>query len=89
MKTALVMVILDALGLVACLVVLALYRGELPAEASTLLTTIASLFGLCLRDAHQFEFGSSRGSREKTALMAGAPAPGPVGGLAGLREPPR
>lgn len=29
------------------------------------LSTINSYFGLCLRDAHQFEFGSSRGSRTK------------------------
>jgi hypothetical protein len=27
-----------------------------------------------LRDAHQFEFGSSRGSAEKTELLARAPA---------------
>lgn len=72
MRTALVMVILDALGLIACLVVLGLYRQDLPPEALTLLTTVASLFGLCLRDAHQYEFGSSRGSREKTALLGGA-----------------
>jgi hypothetical protein len=29
------------------------------------LSMITSLFGLCLRDAYQFEFGSSRGSRLK------------------------
>jgi hypothetical protein len=29
------------------------------------LSVITSLFGLCLRDAYQFEFGSSRGSRLK------------------------
>ena len=32
------------------------------------LSTITSYFGLCLRDAHQFEFGSSRGSRDKDIL---------------------
>lgn len=29
------------------------------------LTTITSIFGLCMRDAFQFEFGSSRGSKDK------------------------
>jgi hypothetical protein len=64
-----VMVLIDALGLVACLVVLALYRKDMSGEVATLISTIASIFGLCLRDAHQFEFGSSRGSREKDAVI--------------------
>ena len=64
------MVALDVVGLIACLVVLALFRKEMPAEVAALLTTIASVFGLCLRDAHQFEFGSSRGSKEKDGLLA-------------------
>ena len=59
------MVVMDVIGLVACLAVLALFRQEIPSEVVGLLTTISTLFGLCLRDAHQFEFGSSRGSREK------------------------
>lgn len=66
-----VMVIMDVVGLIACLVVLALMRKELPSEVVGILTTVASIFGLCLRDAHQFEFGSSRGSREKD-LASGA-----------------
>lgn len=66
------MVIADVVGLIACLVVLAMFRKEIPGEVAALLTTIASLFGLCLRDAHQFEFGSSRGSREKDQLLGGA-----------------
>lgn len=33
------------------------------------LSMITSFFGLCLRDAFQFEFGSSRGSAEKTDLL--------------------
>ena len=33
------------------------------------LSTITSYFGLCLRDAHQFEFGSSRSSMQKTDLL--------------------
>lgn len=69
------MVVIDAVGLVACLAVLALFRKEIPAEVVTLLSTIASLFGVCLRDAHQFEFGSSRGSREKDVILGATPKP--------------
>ena len=65
-----VMVLCDVIGLVACLAVLGFLRKDIPPEVVTLLTTIAGIFGLCLRDAHTFEFGSSRGSREKDALMA-------------------
>lgn len=63
------MVLLDAVGLIACLVALTFFRHEIPGEVVGLLSTIASIFGVCLRDAHQFEFGSSRGSKEKDALM--------------------
>lgn len=65
-----VMVVMDVVGLVACLAVLALFRDQIPTEVVTLLSTIAGIFGLCLRDAHQFEFGSSRGSKEKDQLLA-------------------
>jgi len=64
------MVAFDALGLVACLVVLGFFRKDIPGEVVALLSTIAGIFGLCLRDAHQFEFGSSRGSREKDERAA-------------------
>lgn len=64
------MVIGDVIGLIACLVVLTYFRKDISGEAVTILTSIASLFGFCLRDAHQFEFGSSRGSREKDLLLA-------------------
>lgn len=64
------MVLFDVIGLVACLVVLSLFRKDIPGEVVGLLSTIAGIFGLCLRDAHQFEFGSSRGSREKDGLLA-------------------
>lgn len=67
------MVLFDVIGLIACLLVLALFRTAIPGEVVGLLSTIASLFGLCLRDAHQFEFGSSRGSREKDALVGAKP----------------
>lgn len=64
------MVLLDVVGLIACLIVLARFRTEIPSEVVGLLTTIATAFALCLRDAHQFEFGSSRGSKEKDDLLA-------------------
>lgn len=66
------MVLFDVIGLIACLVVLSVFRKEIPGEVVSLLSTIAGIFGLCLRDAHQFEFGSSRGSKEKGALLAGS-----------------
>lgn len=68
-----IMVAVDALGLVACLLVLGFFRKEIPGEVVSLLSTIAGIFGLCLRDAHQFEFGSSRGSREKDELLVRRP----------------
>lgn len=76
-KRADLMVVADVVGLIACLVALTLYRISMPSEVAGLLTTIATLFGLCLRDAHQFEFGSSRGSREKDTLLAKAPSINP------------
>ena len=66
-----VMVLCDFLGLIACLAVLALFHDKLSGEATVLLSTIASFFGLSLRDAHQFEFGSSRGSRDKDEIIRG------------------
>ncbi|MBF8177259.1 hypothetical protein [Herminiimonas contaminans] len=60
-----IMVALDVIGLIACLVVLCLFRDAIPGETVGLISTIASIFGLCLRDAHQFEFGSSRSSLSK------------------------
>jgi hypothetical protein len=65
-----VMVVMDVVGLVACLVVLAFFRGDMPGEVVALLSSIASIFGLCLRDAHTFEFGSSRGSQAKDATIS-------------------
>lgn len=65
-----VMVLIDAVGLLACLLALVIYRENMPGEVVALVSTIASIFGLCLRDAHQYEFGSSRGSSDKNALLA-------------------
>lgn len=77
-KRADLMVLFDVVGLIACLVVLSVFRKEIPGEVVGLLSTIAGIFGLCLRDAHQFEFGSSRGSRDKDDLLAGLQKPTPT-----------
>lgn len=68
------MVVLDVVGLLGCLVAVVGFRQSLSGEAVALVSTLASFFGLGLRDAHQFEFGSSRGSREKDQILKG-PAP--------------
>lgn len=65
-----VMVAGATIGLIACLLVLVFFRKEIPGEAVGIISTIAGIFGACLRDAFQFEFGSSRGSKEKDELLA-------------------
>lgn len=65
-----IMVALDVVGLLACLIVLCFFREKIPGEAIGLISTIAATFGLCLRDAHQFEFGSSRSSQVKDATIS-------------------
>lgn len=60
-----IMVISAALGLLLCLFSLAFYRNIMPGEAVGIISTIAGIFGSCLKDAYAFEFGSSRGSKEK------------------------
>jgi len=65
-----VMVLSAAVGLVTCLGTLVHYAGSLPGEAVGIISTIAGIFGSCLKDAYTFEFGSSRGSREKDSLVA-------------------
>lgn len=64
-KRADVMVLAAAAGLIGCLSCLALYKGNLPGEAVGIISTIAGIFGACLKDAYAFEFGSSRGSKNK------------------------
>lgn len=61
-------------GLIACLVVLVFFRHDIPGEVVGIVSTIAGIFGACLRDAFQFEFGSSRGSREKDQLLSLIPS---------------
>lgn len=65
-----VMVLSAALGLIFCLLVLAYFSHDLPGEAVGILSTIAGIFGSCLKDAYAFEFGSSRGSKDKDSAVA-------------------
>lgn len=65
-----IMVLLDVLGIIACLVAICFFKDEMPGEATGLISTIAATFGLCLRDAHTFEFGSSRSSQNKDATIS-------------------
>jgi Flp pilus assembly protein TadB len=64
-KRADIMVLSAASGLVLCLISLGLYKSSLPGEAVGIISTIAGIFGGCLKDAYAFEFGSSRGRKEK------------------------
>lgn len=64
-----VMVVGAVVGLLACLFVLVFFRGQIPGEVVGIVSTIAGMFGACLRDAFQYEFGSSRGSADKSALI--------------------
>lgn len=65
-----IMVLGVVIGLIACLLVLAFFKDKVPGEVVGIVSTIAGIFGACLRDAFQFEFGSSRGSKEKDDLIA-------------------
>lgn len=58
-----VMVISAVLGLLICLLILAFAKQS--GEVVGIISTVAGIFGACLKDAYSFEFGSSRGSREK------------------------
>ena len=54
------MVIGAAFGLMFCLLMLTSYKKDLPGEIVGIVSTIAGIFGACLKDAYSFEFGSSR-----------------------------
>ena len=45
--------------------ILAFFGDSLSGEGVGIISTISGIFGSCLKDAFGFEFGSSRGSREK------------------------
>lgn len=65
-----IMVLSAAFGLIACLLTITLYRTTLPGEAVGIISTIAGIFGSCLKDAYAFEFGSSRGSKLKDSKLS-------------------
>ncbi len=65
-----IMVVSAALGLISCLFTLTYFSNNLPGETVGILSTIAGIFGSCLKDAYAFEFGSSRGSKEKDSTVA-------------------
>lgn len=73
-----VMVFCAAVGLILCLCSLGYYADNLPGEAVGIISTIAGIFGACLKDAYAFEFGSSRGSKEKDSTVAAM-----LGGIGG------
>ena len=60
-----IMVIGAAVGLIFCLLILTSYKGDLPGEVVGIISTVSGIFGACLKDAYSFEFGSSRGSKDK------------------------
>lgn len=63
------MVAAVTVGLIACLFVLIHYQHTIPGEVVGILSTIAGIFGACLKDAFAFEFGSSRGSKNKDEIL--------------------
>ena len=64
-----IMVVAAAFGLCGCLGCLTYFKDSLPGEAVGIISTIAGIFGSCLKDAYAFEFGSSRGSKAKDAAV--------------------
>lgn len=80
------MIVGDVVGMLACLIamVYCTYLGIHAPEggdANPLIMALNGPLGMLtqqfangLRDAHQFEFGSSRGSQDKNELLAKAPA---------------
>jgi hypothetical protein len=60
-----IMVLSALVGLMGCMTALTLFKVNLSGEVIGIVSTIAGIFGSCLKDAYAFEFGSSRGSKEK------------------------
>ena len=54
-----IMVLSAGIGLLLCLVVIVFFRDSLPGEILGAITTVAGIFGSCLKDAFNFEFGFS------------------------------
>jgi hypothetical protein len=64
-----IMVVAAAFGLIVCLLSLAFYKETLPGEAVGIISTIAGIFGACLKDTYAFEFGSTRETKTKDVAM--------------------
>ncbi|MBR1944226.1 MAG: hypothetical protein IJ848_01995 [Alphaproteobacteria bacterium] len=64
-----VMVLSAALCMIFCLLII-VYCKNMPGEVLGIISTMAGIFGSCLKDAYSFEFGSSRGSKEKDITVA-------------------
>lgn len=64
-----IMVLSALLGLMGCLAALTVFKMSLSGEVIGIISTIAGIFGSCLKDAYAFEFGSSRGSKEKETRL--------------------
>lgn len=65
------MVLGAAAILISCLASLVFLGAALGGEAVGIISTVAGIAGKCLSDAFQFEFGSSRGSKNKDAILTG------------------
>lgn len=55
-----IMVLAALLGLVLCLAFIAQCQKDIPGEIIGIVSTVAGIFGACLKDAYSFEFGSLR-----------------------------
>lgn len=59
------LLVLGALiGLLICVILLS-FSKDLSGEAVGLISAVSGIFGSCLKDIYSFEFGSSRGSKDK------------------------
>lgn len=69
-RRANVMVVLAALGLASCLLVLSFFKEALSGEVVGIVSTVAGIFGSCLKDAYAFEFGNFKGRSESSPSVA-------------------
>ena len=54
-----IMVVGSAVGLIICLLVITMFKNDLPGETVGIVSTIAGIFGACMKDAYSSEFGAS------------------------------
>lgn len=59
-KRLTIMVVGAASGLIFCLLVLTTYKNDLPGEVVGIVSTVAGIFGACLKDTYSCEFSSNR-----------------------------